>query len=169
MNLLKRDMLKGIFFVLAAGSLAHFIYEWSGYSTAAGLFFPVNESTWEHMKMLFFPMLLFCAFESVLLRKRYPDLFFAGAAGILIGLLLIPTIFYTYSGILGKTCAAADMVLFYVSILCGFLVRHRLAGQKRRPGISRWILGAALLALAAAFFAFTWNPPGLGIFENPLA
>ena len=61
------------------------------------------------------------------------------------------------------------MVLFYVSILCGFLVRHRLAGQKRRPGISRWILGAALLALAAAFFAFTWNPPGLGIFENPLA
>ena len=119
--------------------------------------------------MLFFPMLLFCVFESVLLRKRYPDLFFAGAAGILTGLLLIPTIFYTYSGILGKTCAAADIVLFYVSILCGFLVRHRLAGQKRRPGISRWILGAAILALAAAFFAFTWNPPGLGIFENPLA
>ena len=57
MNSLKRDLLKGIFFVLAAGSLAHFIYEWSGYSTAAGLFFPVNESTWEHMKLCFFPML----------------------------------------------------------------------------------------------------------------
>lgn len=167
--MLKKYTVGGVLFTAVLGTLSHFFYKWSGENSLLALLVPVSESTWEHMKMLFFPMLLFCAFESVLLRKRYPDLFFAGAAGILTGLLLIPTIFYTYSGILGKTCAAADIVLFYVSILCGFLVRHRLAGQKRRPGISRWILGAAILALAAAFFAFTWNPPGLGIFENPLA
>ena len=118
--MLKKYTVGGVLFTAVLGTLSHFFYEWSGENSLLALLVPVSESTWEHMKMLFFPMLLFCVFESVLLRKRYPDLFFAGAAGILTGLLLIPTIFYTYSGILG-------------------------------------------------FFAFTWNPPGLGIFENPLA
>ena len=49
-----------IFMIIAmgAGTLFHFIYEWSGFHPLAGLFAPVNESTWEHLKMLFFPVLL---------------------------------------------------------------------------------------------------------------
>ena len=167
--MLKKYTLAGILFTAVLGTLTHFFYEWSGNSPLAALFVPVGESVWEHMKMLFFPMLIFCVIESVLERKRHPDLFFAGAAGNLAALLLIPAIFYTYSRILGGTCTAADILLFYVSVLGGFLVRQRLTEKKRRPGISRWILTAAVIILAAAFFAFTWNPPGLGIFENPPA
>ena len=61
----------------------------------------------------------------------------------------------------------ADILLFYVSILAGFLVRSRLARRRNRPGISRWILLGALLAFLAAFFLFTWNPPAFGIFRIP--
>ena len=167
MNPLKHFTLIGIIFVLVTGSLAHFVYDWSLQNFIIGFFFPVSESTWEHMKMLFFPMLLWSLLESALLRKKYPDLFWADAAGILTGLLLIPAIFYTYSGILGRTWMIADILLFYVSILAGFLVRSRLARRRNRPGISRWILLGALLALLAAFFIFTWNPPAFGIFRIP--
>ena len=42
------------------GTLFHFVYGWSGENPVAGLFFPVNESTWEHLKLIFFPILLLC-------------------------------------------------------------------------------------------------------------
>ena len=53
----------GVIFVSAAGTLLHFVYSWTGNNSIIGLFAPVNESTWEHMKLLYFPMLLFCAAE----------------------------------------------------------------------------------------------------------
>lgn len=165
--MLKRYTAAGILFTAVLGTLTHFCYQWSGENPLLALVVPVSESTWEHMKMLFFPMLLWSFLESALLRKKYPDLFWADAAGILTGLLLIPAIFYTYSGILGRTWMIADILLFYVSILAGFLVRSRLARRRDRPGISRWILLGALLALLAAFFIFTWNPPAFGIFRIP--
>ena len=163
----KRYTAAGILFTAVLGTLTHFCYQWSGENPLLALVVPVSESTWEHMKMLFFPMLLWSLLESALLRKKYPDLFWADAAGILTGLLLIPAIFYTYSGILGRTWMIADILLFYVSILAGFLVRSRLARRRNRPGISRWILLGALLAFLAAFFLFTWNPPAFGIFRIP--
>lgn len=165
--MLKRYTAAGILFTAVLGTLTHFCYQWSGENPLLALVVPVSESTWEHMKMLFFPMLLWSLLESALLRKKYPDLFWSDAAGILTGLLLIPAIFYTYSGILGRTWMIADILLFYVSILAGFLVRSRLARRRNRPGISRWILLGALLALLAAFFIFTWNPPAFGIFRIP--
>ena len=55
MNPLKSNIIKGILFVSIAGTLAHFVYEWSNNNYILGFFFPVNESTWEHMKLFFFP------------------------------------------------------------------------------------------------------------------
>ncbi|MFQ9054171.1 MAG: DUF6512 family protein [Oscillospiraceae bacterium] len=45
----------GLIFVLAAGNLLHFVYEWCGESPIAGGLASVNESTWEHMKLLTTP------------------------------------------------------------------------------------------------------------------
>ena len=67
----------GTIFVSAAGTLLHFVYGWTGNHFIVGLFAPVNESTWEHMKLLYFPMLLYCAAEyflsliHILLVQRY--------------------------------------------------------------------------------------------------
>ena len=49
----------GILCVSILGTLLHFTYRWSGRNPLIGLIAPVNESVWEHMKLLFFPMLLF--------------------------------------------------------------------------------------------------------------
>ena len=49
----------GILAVWVSGSLFHFVYDWTGKNTFVGLFFPTNESTWEHMKLAFLPMNLY--------------------------------------------------------------------------------------------------------------
>ena len=53
-KLLYREI-SGLVFVLTAGTLLHFVYEWAGESTVAAIFSTVSESTWEHLKLLFFP------------------------------------------------------------------------------------------------------------------
>ena len=66
----------GFFTAAVLGTLGHFAYDWSGKSLPVGAFCAVNESTWEHMKLLFFPVLLFTAvqlclrWESGLLAAR---------------------------------------------------------------------------------------------------
>ena len=56
MNDLKKFCVIGFFVTTVLGILSHFVYDWTGGGFLIGLFFPVNESTWEHMKLLFFPM-----------------------------------------------------------------------------------------------------------------
>ena len=42
----------GFLFTAAVGALLHFTYDWSGGTVLAAAFSAVNESTWEHMKLL---------------------------------------------------------------------------------------------------------------------
>ena len=97
MKQLKSYILTGTVFVLILGSLSHFFYEWSGSNFIVGLLSPVNESTWEHIKLLYFPMLLYSLIAIPTQKSDYPCITSAFAAGILIGVLLIPVLFYTYT------------------------------------------------------------------------
>ena len=90
----------GLLWTLAAGNLLHFVYQWTGESTVAGLFAAVNESTWEHMKLLAVPWVLFSLVEYIALRTD--GVAAPRAAGLLAGLAAIPTLFYTYKGIVGQ-------------------------------------------------------------------
>ena len=93
MNRLKRCTLIGILFVSVTGTLSHFLYQFSGNCFLTGLFSPVGESTWEHMKLLFFPMLFYSLWMSACLRKEEPGVVSALALGNLAGCALIPIIF----------------------------------------------------------------------------
>lgn len=72
MKHLKHYTIIGIIFATIMGTLAHFLYDWSGKNRVVGLFTPVNESVWEHMKLLFFPMLLYTLLMIFKFRKQYP-------------------------------------------------------------------------------------------------
>ncbi len=65
----------GLIFVLAAGNLLHFVYDWSGQSPVVGVLASVNESTWEHMKLLTTPWVLWSIVEFAALRRTGLPLF----------------------------------------------------------------------------------------------
>lgn len=163
---LRHYTLSGILFTSILGTLAHFLYEWSGENPLVGLFTPVNESVWEHMKLLFFPMLLYFLFERTMLEKYPASLACANAAALLIGTGLIPTIFYTYSGILGQNYPALDIATFYVSVLLAFLSRYLLSKKRISKMHCQWLTATVLLILVC-FLIFTFSPPDLGLFRIP--
>ncbi len=163
-----RCALSGILFTSILGTLSHFLYEWSGSNPYVGLFSPVNESVWEHMKLLFFPMLLYFVFEKLMLENYPPSLPCINAAALLMGTFLIPVIFYTYTGILGFHLTPLDIAVFYVSVTAAFLLRYflSLSGKKISKIHCLW-LTALILLIFICFLIFTLCPPDIGLFRAP--
>lgn len=157
----------GLIFAAVLGTLSHFFYDWSGQNPVVALFSPVSESTWEHMKLVFFPILVWSLFLPSGIRKNFPSLRSALLAGGLLGTWSVPVLFYTYSGILGKNIAVIDIAIFYIAVLISFSAAWRLRGsagiEKNRPFI---ILFSVLMT--TAFFLFTFSPPQLGLFAAPV-
>lgn len=160
-------MIWGAVLVSVLGTLLHFAYEWSGSNRIVGLFTPVNESTWEHMKLLFFPMLVYILFEYIQLKKDLPGILCGGFTGILVGTIAIPMLFYGYTGILGRNFMAVDIGIYYISVIIGFAVSYYLADQCEQ-GIYKVVVSGMILLLAIAFCVFTYNPPDSRIFMDPL-
>lgn len=168
MKNLKHYTVIGTFFVLTAGTLAHFMYDWSGNNAIVGLFTPVNESIWEHMKLLFFPMLLYAFFMIFRLKEDFPCIVSALCFGMLAGTLLIPCLFYIYTGILGKDYFVLDIGTFIVSVLCAFFLSYRLTlSCKAKPYTVFLCVLTGILFIC--FIIFTYHPPDFHIFAQPSA
>ncbi len=154
-------------FVAVLGTLGHFFYQWSGYNHYVGLFFPVNESTWEHMKLFFFPALICYIVLCFIKRNNHPCILYAFPKTIFLGTFLIPVLFYTYSGILGFNVSFLDISTFYISVILSFLYLYKTTVSVKKLDYSlAWNI--SLIFLALLFMCFSYNPPDLGIFEVPL-
>ncbi len=159
----------GLIFVWVVGVLMHFAYEWSGENRFVSLFAPVNESTWEHMKLVFFPMLIYSIFGIRALKSEFKNIAPSMFIGILVATFLIPVLFYTYSGVLGYNKPFFDIATFFISTAIGFYVSYILIKNLSLSGIESLerILLFIIIIVAIMFFAFTLYPPKLGIFIEP--
>lgn len=153
------------FFISILGVLLHFTYEWSDNNRIVGLFSAVNESTWEHLKLLFFPMLLLTLLEIFFFQKNMPkNYLWARTLGIISGMLFIIIVFYTLLGVLGKNYDWINIVIYFLSVIFALMVEHETySNHESEKRIFSFVL---LLLLCAAFFTFTETPPQLGIFHE---
>lgn len=160
----------GFLFAAAAGTLLHFVYDWSGGIPLVAAFSAVNESTWEHMKILFFPVFLFSVVQLWCIGRNWPNVLAVRTISVLFGLLLIPTLFYTYSGVLGYTIGWMNIAIFYITDFLLFALDFRLLHQGRFGALWQQILGLAVLWALAFFFVWcTFHPPQLGLWQTPIA
>ena len=150
----------------ALGTLGHFVYNWSGENTILGYFTPVNESTWEHLKLLFFPTLIFSVFEYFLMKEKPQNYPFAVSISLLIGLISIVTIFYTYSGVLGFKIDWFNIAIYYIALLIMLITKAILLSLKLEVGILNCIALIWIFVMALTFIFFTYNPLDLGIFKE---
>lgn len=149
------------------GTLLHFLYDWLGEALWVAPFSGVNESTWEHMKLLFWPMLLFAVVQGFFFKDR-GDFWCVKLRGILLGLLLIPVIFYTYNGVIGKSPDWLNIAIFFVAAAAVYLYETRLYQKETVRCSSPKRAVAALGGLAVLFVVFTFITPEIGIFRDPL-
>ncbi len=164
---IKKYLIAGAIFVSVVGTIFHFVYEWSGNNVIVGLFAPVNESVWEHTKLIFFPMLIYSLYIERKIKKEYPCIGSAMIWGALTGIVSIIALFYTYSGAIGFNVAFVDISIFYISTVISFYVVYRLALSCKTD---RYKVAAQILAIVfvCLYIIFTVYPPDIPLFANPL-
>ncbi len=149
------------------GTLLHFLYDWTGESVLAAPFSSVNESTWEHMKLLFWPLFIFAVVQSFFFRDRQ-DFWCVKLRGTLLGLALIPILFYTYNGAVAKSPDWLNITIFFVSAAVAYIYETRLFNSERLKCKSGKSALAALCLIALLFVLFTFVTPQIGLFEDPV-
>ena len=149
------------------GTLLHFLYDWTNESLWAAPFSAVNESTWEHMKLLFFPMFIYALIQSRFFRDD-ASFWCVKLRGMLLGLVLIPVLFYTYNGVIGQSPDWINIAIFFISAAIAYLCEARLFKDEDTSCRSPRLAFLALCLIAVFFVVFTFAPPQIGIFEDPL-
>lgn len=160
------NLLSGILFTLVFGSLSHFFYDWTNQNMFVGLFTPINESVWEHMKLLFFPVLLYTFYEMLVYEKMNEHFLTVRLLSLLIGLFMIPTLFFIYTGFFGKVLFILDLIIYVFSILLTFLVSRYLEIYAKELELPYFVLFIAFLFLLILFISFTFSPPDLPLFQE---
>ena len=153
--------------VTFGGTILHFLYDWTGGSILVSPFSGVNESTWEHMKLLFWPLFLFALVQRPFFKDQ-ENYWCAKLAEILLGLVLIPVLFYTYNGIFGKSPDWINISIFYITAALVFLFELWIFKRSRLQCRHPLLAFAAICLMVVLFVVFTFEPPQFPLFRDPL-
>jgi len=149
------------------GTLLHFLYDWTGGNILVAPFSGINESTWEHMKLLFWPLFLFALVQR-LFFKMQKNFWCVKLAEILLGLVLIPVLFYTYNGAVGLSPDWLNIAIFYISALAVFLLEWWLFRKDLLQCKHPRLAFAVICMIGMLFVIFTFAPPENPLFLDPL-
>lgn len=164
-KLLKFQVFSTIFGIVL-GTLLHFTFEWFGNNEIIGAFSSINESTWEHLKLAFFPMLITAIIGTFIFQNDHSNFLCAKTIGLITAIGFITGFFYTYTGILGRNIAIIDISSFIIAIILGEYVSYRLIISNYKCNNTFAII--TLLILAFCFIFFTYNPPKIALFQDPI-
>lgn len=152
---------------LILGTLLHFIYEWSGNNAIIASFSAVNESVWEYLKLVFYPMLILGVIEYYFVKNIANNYIEAKAIGTFIAISFIVISFFTYTGIIGTNFFIIDILIFIISIILGEWTSYKLMKRKNESTIQTKILaGGILIFLLSCFIIFTYVTPQVNLFRD---
>lgn len=155
-----------IIFSLILGTILHFLYEWSGENAVVGAFSAVNESTWEHLKLSFFPMLIIAIIGYYLFGKNESNYIKGNSIGIIFSIVFTIVAFYTYSGIIGTNFGIINILIFILSIIFGEIIAYKIVGTEKLADQVTYLL--LIMILFICFVLFTYFPPKIGLFKDPI-
>lgn len=165
---LKTVQIVVIILAIVFGTLLHFTYEWSGENRIVGLFSATNESVWEHLKLVFYPMLILAIVEYFVVKKEANNYIEAKSLGIFLAIAFIIVFYYTYTGIIGKNFFIIDILTFIISIILEEWVSYKLMIRKSESTTLSKILSSAIIFyFLISFILFTYNPPNINLFKDP--
>ena len=157
----------GFFFIGLVGTSLHFTYELNNFSSNVVAYFSaVNESTWEHLKMTFFPGLVFTLVEYTYIRDKANNYLIAKTASLFLMPLVIVAGWYLYAPAVGRSLYPVDLTLFYIAVFIGQFTSYKLLS--RPPLEEKYNSYAKVLftLMFVAFSMFTFFPPKMFLFEH---
>ena len=167
-NSLRAWQIAGFIFTGVLGVLLHFLYDWTNQNGVVALFSAVNESIWEHNKLVFFPMFIFSLIENRYIGKEYKSFWCVKLIGMVLGIIIVPVLYYTINGIFGTTPDWVNIAIFFVAVAICYVLEtfHLENGHINCKSPARAFL--ILCIIAVIFAVFTYAPPQIPLFQDPI-
>ena len=164
-------IIKGIPILFLIGSFMHFLYDLCGRSVIVGLISAVNESVWEHSKMVLLPVICWWSFYYII-RGKVNNIdknkwFTSALIALLTSILAIPMLYYFYTEAFGVEILAVDISILFVALLFGQLLAFHF--YKYSKGINSYIPICVFIVLILIFMIFTFYPPHIPFFKDAMA
>jgi len=157
----------GIIFIVILGGILHFAFEWSGEWRPLALIAAVNEGVWEHLKLGFWPALIYFLIEYGYISKSTSNFLIAKAIGIYLIPITITALFYLYTAFV-EDMLVADLIIFVLAIVIGQLSSYKMLTTRTWPSWMNGLGLALLILLTIAFSTLTYYAPHLPIFKDPI-
>lgn len=158
----------GFIFTCVLGTLLHFLYDWTGGNVIVALVSGVNESTWEHMKLMFYPMAIFSIIQYKFIGSDYLKFWSTKLTGLILSLILIPIFYYTYTGIFGVNADWFNIAIFFISAALAYFAEYQLFKSEKGFDINTKSAIIILAAISLLFTANTFSPPEIPLFQDPI-
>lgn len=158
----------GILFIFLAGAGLHFLFELSGGLRPVAIIAGVNESVWEHLKIGFWPALVWAIIELFAFGTKTKNFLFAKGFAFILCAMLITGIFYITKAA-GFESLPVDIANFFVSVMIAQIISYRLILVQRGYKVLNVIGVFLILACIAAFSTLSYFPPHNPIFLDPVS
>jgi len=165
---IRRWELIGILLIIGFGTTLHFWFEWTDFWNPMALIAAVNESTWEHFKMAFWPGLIYAIIEYFYIRKEAKNFWVAKFLGLFSMPIITMILFYGYTAITGHHNLIADVIVFIISVIGGQLLSlYILTKTEDMKPYAKQIAVAGLLVMTLAFSLLSYYPRENFLFAHP--
>jgi len=154
----------GAVIISLLGSFLHFAFALFGEWPPVALIAAVNESVWEHLKLAFWPALIYALIEWLFFRREAKNFWIAKAFGILTMPIVITPVFYGYKTLIGRNILWVDISLFVFAVFAGQMFSYRLLLCQSFVAEIKILAIILLVLMIAAFSIFTFFPPHYPLF-----
>lgn len=172
------------------GILLHFLYELTNESIYVSIISSINESIWEHMKIFFMSVIIMTIFELIIKlivtnkqdikdtsdKSKYNKInirkvnYFNRFICTLIGVILIPILYYSYTGIFGENNDIVNISIFYIATLLFCVFDYKLSNNFNNTKSYKEYIGIVFIFfIFILFIVWTFMPPHIPIFQDPMS
>lgn len=161
-------ILLGIPILFLVGSIFHYLYQISGKAPFVAFLAPINESVWEHTKMVVLPLILWWSLFYLNQKEQLSldaDAWFSALlVSLLVSILSIPFLYYFYTEAFGVSLLWVDILILLLALALGqllglFVLRHPFGLDSKQA------IGMILLILVFYCIA-TLHPPKYPMFQS---
>lgn len=134
---LKKIKIINVVFLFLLSFLWHFVYDWFPNNIFA-LFFPVNESIWEHMKIIYYCLFMGSILEFVLCKKnniKINNFYIEAMVKSILGVIFYLIIFVPFYLWLGESMLISISLMLITYIFMEYIGYKILTGEEMNINI----------------------------------
>ena len=157
----------GTIFTITLGIIFHFLYKLSNKNKILAYFVPINESVWEHIKLVIVPSLIWFIFE----LHHYPynhNIWIAEYLKIFTMGFTITFLYYSYQKILKRNIFIIDIIIYIISVILGMFIFTKIINLEYLGLIPVHIGIIGLILIIIKLFTSTYTPGKEEIYQEPL-